>query len=328
MGPASRRMLSASFLLYALCMSGCATRVKELGGNVAGGAADAVQLKMGTPEMHATVAALTRAATIGAMDSLSEPERKAQLRGVAEEIVDALTPKLRAALKDELGPEIRAQVVSAVHSALIAATSGPNKARLEDLAAGVTGAVVGQLGPDHATAIRIDLGPAIGDAIQDDLGPAMVVLTSQMTATALDEVTRALDGALGAKIDHVFNRGEEAAAEWRSTFIITAIVLGCLMVGSGVWLRIVYRNLKQVTERSQHQEQALSLVAGAIKNHEGAPETRAIVDTVKELGKDTPAGEVIRGLLAQQPHLKVQRNAAGAEEILHGGGQQNETLVR
>lgn len=293
-------------LLLALLVCGCGPKIQGAGQRFAAGALDSTSARLNTAEMQDTIAALSRAAAIGAMSGLTDDERKLALRGVAEDLITGLTPQLRAALHDELGPELREQVVTAVHAALIELTSRKNQARIEEIAAGVTGAVVGRLGPDLATAIRLDIGPAVGDVLQDDIGPVVVALSSQVTDTALDRLAASLEGPLGDRIDEVLNRGEDAALQWRTTFIVTAILLGCLMLGSGVWLRNVYRNLHKLSVEKVNQEQALSLVTGAIKQHESSDETRAIVATVKAISKDTPGGEVIRELLVKQPHLKVQ----------------------
>lgn len=302
------RASTALGTLLVLLFPGCSPKhVKNLSAGAADGIFEQMQDHLEDPATAKTLQALTQAAVVGAMDGLTDKERVSALRQSAEQIVDALGPKLSTALNEQIGPALREQLVSSVHAALAELTSPGNRVRIEQLAAGVTGAIAGRLGPEIATSIRLDIGPAIGDTIQTDIEPAVTSLASVTTAAVLDQVVVSLNGPLRETLDHYLDRGDETADRWFRIFLASAGVGLLIMGGSALWLRNLYGSLHKTRGEKYDREQALTLLAGAIKNREQQdPETaRALATEVKNLGQNTAAGAVIKEVLDKQPHLKI-----------------------
>ncbi|MCB9764061.1 MAG: hypothetical protein H6739_30095 [Alphaproteobacteria bacterium] len=293
-----------------------------------------IEALLSDPAVAAAAQRLAAASLAGAIDGLSRPEYEALLAQRSAAFVDALTPPLSAALRTEIGPIVRAELVAAVRESALALSEDPTRRQLTHFVTAMTASVTDTLaprlwasagqglqqdvGPALQAVVTDQLGPALARTLERDLGPALhntvpplVAETTRLaTREMLSELNTALKGELGetlkneqrsffGNVDDILDARTDALEAWITSMAILSAALGALTIGlAWAW----WRSRKGAALR----QSTVELLTGVIKQQTLLdPQTRALVQAVKETGQDTPQGAWLSSFLDERRHLKV-----------------------
>ena len=288
--------------------------------------------QLSRPEVRAAAQALAEAVALGATSALTDPEREALVTARAAALVDALAPAFAEALKTELGPTIRAEWSAAIRDGVQALTQDPSRQDLlgfvltleratvdtlgPRLRAQAAAGLTDDLGPAAAVVLETQLAPALARALTDSLAPAarvtmaeqlnpaLVELTRASTRAMLEEVAAAMRGELGAAIREDRQTWFNAFQEEADAF---ARAMGALAAVLGVGLLGVIIAWRRASTQGAERLAAVELLTAAIKEEVLRDPTQTeLVRRVRELGRGTPAGDTLRGILNERRHLKVE----------------------
>lgn len=331
--------LPVAFALLLLTTPGCVSWTRGHAQAAAEGAlvgldAEGARLaaQLARPEVQEAVQRLAEAVATAATAGLSDPEREALLTARAAALVDALAPAFADALKTELGPALRAEWAAAIRDGARALTQDPARQDLLGFVLTLERATVDTLGPrlraQAAAGLRDELGPAAAVVLEtqlapafaraltdslapaarltmaEQLNPALVELTRASTRAMLEEVATAMRGELGEAIredrETWFTAFQEEADAFARAMAAFAAVLALGLVGVLLaWRRAAAQGAQRLA--------AVELLTAAIKEEVLRDPTQTeLVRRVRELGRGTPAGDALRGILNERRHLKVE----------------------
>lgn len=334
------RAVSIALLLTLTLGGGCAMIAATTGGAaVRGGvgalaedpAAADLRAIFNDPALQEAARRLAEASASGALDSLNDAERKTILDQRSREFVDALAPVLSRAISAELGPAVRAEMLTAVTDTVNTFASDPERADVQAFAAAITRSVIDvvtarvwasvdrEAGPATQRYIEGYLGPALRTVLERDLGPTfaeridptVALLVRTASHEALAELNEALAGDLGARmresqndtlsgVNDLIEAREKAALAWAKVFGLLA-GLGTIVAGVLGW------RLWVTLGTANQNRDVMALLTTSIKlQAEQDPAARALVRRIKRDSRDTPSGKALKEFLDHRKELRVE----------------------
>lgn len=258
------------------------------------------------PEVQQAAHDLARAITDGALDGLTDDQRTAKLRELTDKFVNQISTSVARDLDAHISPALTRTVEDIVGGAMHAALSPENRQQAKSFVDALTRTTVAAFGQSTGKVLREDLGPALQHVIEQNLGPALENVIAQRLLPSLQkalddqaipaagrlarEVTRqsvlgAHDalvelqvdqklGSIDARLDKIFNQGQQAGQTAIWIFVLIIIALG-------IWLArsiIVRRHLEQ--ERASSERLLLHVLQAIQRGDTDDPNKPPDLDTM------------------------------------------------
>lgn len=265
------------------------------------------------------VSAIGSAAGRGLVDGATDAERAARLEALADQVAASLLTEITARTRDDLGPELRAQVREVVRTALDAATEPQRVVDLQGLTRALGSALTRELGegiardvgPAVTDVLRRELGPTLGASLDPALHPELDAAVRHLTRAAASEIVATLDPSRRAIVDDlkdVLDHGEQAGSRIAIGFGVSLGFTVALLVGALVLLRQKMRGEREALG-------ALDLVTSQIYDTRESRDVRLVAAKVRAAGEGTPQGELLSRRLA---HHKIEDLEAEFPELRSG----------
>lgn len=258
------------------------------------------------PDVQKAAHDLAESISGGALDGLTDDERARKLRELTDKFVNQVSTAVARDLDAHIAPALTRTVEDIVGGAMGAALSPENRQQAKSFVDAITRTTVATFGQSTGKVLREDLGPALQHVIEQNLGPALEHLVSERLVPALQnalddqaipaagrlarEVTRQsvlgahdalvelqVDQKLGdidARLDKLFNQGQQAGQTAIWIFVLIIIALG-------IWLArsiIVRRHLEQ--ERASSERLLLHVLQAIQRGDTDDPSKPPDLDTM------------------------------------------------
>lgn len=260
----------------------------------------------------------------GLVDGLTEEERQKRVQEATAKLVDTLSDRLEANLKEKLGPALRQQITGILSASLQTILNPHTRKEASTMASEVVAATT----KAFSVGIKDELGPAMEQVIKTNLTPALVAalkeqrepigdLVKTITASAMEGVGESLkdDGALGSVLNKRENQFRENLADLRRVVVGLASLLGILILVCVLIVRRAHRlSVERDTLSAERDagEDALLRLATAVKDISHTEAGNYIAARMKEKN-NSRSGSVFKKLLEKNPSLHFEPSAPSAE---------------
>jgi hypothetical protein len=298
-------------LLVAVSLSACAHTAGELAGEAAGAATppaltEALQTLnepenrqllgelMSMPEIRNAANNLAQGFTNGALDGLTDEERQAKLREMADAFVADLTKAMGQGLDREITPQLQKLAAGSVSAALNEAFSSRHSEQVNGFINSLTTAALASM----AANLRSELGPAVRDVLQNDVGPGLAgMLKNGELDASLERSGRAFSRGIVLGMDDALTQLDQQQSQGRKSSIlgrltgaankgiqlttILAIIFGLAVLGLGLWIAKLIVQTRRDQAETARREAAMTVMAEAIRatdRNAWSPELRRIIE--------------------------------------------------
>lgn len=308
----------ARWLLAAACLAGmgCAGAIKQAAKEatpaaVEGAVEEAQDPRtrnnvadiLADPEIQRASSGLAEAIVGGALESLSDAERAAELQRLTDDLVGTVGGAVARSLREDIGPQLSATFAEAVDRSLARALDADTEQRLAALSLAVTrGAMQG-------------FGEAVVDPTTGRASPLLSHMLGQLArevthqgafgfAEAVQEAEHGRADGLGGPVD-----GGVLAALGRMSTLALALppllIAGLLLLalGGSVALALALWRLRHHRRMSRAHEEATLALARAIQATEKAAWSDELRSHIARATRDDAGGAELRRLLRDHAEL-------------------------
>lgn len=276
---------------------------------------------------------LARGLLEGSLDTLTDEQRKKQVRALVHNFVSSVEKELEAAGVGELGDKAHDTVVRTVEDSVSAALSSGNRVAASRLGRSVAKATTDtllsslstgweeELGPAIAGSFQRDFGPALQEALHTNITPEVALMARTSGRELLNGVSESVDGPLGDALDERFfkplketlKQGESTATRWIFFLVIALVTLVVLMTGIAVYFGSVWR---RELGTSSTRRDTIRLLTEAISNTSRDGSIEQMLEELKRLRTHSERADAyaeLERVLGEHAHLRLRRKQEEAE---------------
>jgi hypothetical protein len=292
----------------ALCVAawlatGCGSLARDITEPIdAGEARREVQRLLDSPAVGNAAEQIARRFVSGLVAGLDETALQENLRALSRTAADAIAR--------DLGPALRQALASdALRADLAAMADEITRAAVRGLAEGVER----DLGPALRAALERDVGPALRTALEREVGPGLAGMIDpplrQRVGLLARDVTReglaGADDAVGTRGGALLHRAEALLDRGALLFLVLTILAAVAALSLLALLPWQWTRMRRARAELARREQALLLLAHAIKTTEDRPWAPELRETLRHELSDSEAADYVREVLRRHPDLRM-----------------------
>jgi hypothetical protein len=323
------------FVLLAVVVAGCAGTIGSAAGAVPRPVIEqsldtlddpetqrAIADVLSSPEYRDATRALLGNVTDGALDALSEEERRTRLGELTDAFVAKMSESLGEAMRRDLAPAIATVAARTMDRAITEALSEDNRALLAQTVAEIARGVVVAL----AASLREELAPALRDLLEDEEVKQAIGGTareiSREIIIGLDDGFREIErrDERGARPDTILSRVQDFANEGVGLMQIGLIALAGVAAVLAIWLVFLVVRSRSAAAENRRREAAVLSLLEAVKSAERKPWGAELRGLLRESFRDNERAEYLRQVLRQNRHLRLADIDEHEEALGNGRG--------